>query len=318
MALVDRKMGGRPIWILRKYFSSFTSAVTLTSVNLLNKRIIEKYIKYFDVMEKKGKTPLFRVVNIETVNRCNGTCGFCPANRLLDKRPMKRMSDELFQKVLDELDSISWEGQVFLNINNEPLIDKDIIEKAKKIKLKLGNSVSVVLITNGTLMNIEKLTDCCKWFDEICINNYSSRYNLTDHNRELFNYLKKRKDLVEKTHVEFRRRYNDEILATRAGAAPNKPKKNNNVSSACIYPYTDITIYPDGIVGLCCNDCFEITNFGNLSDNSLIEIWNGNKMRSVRKIIGNGRTGYEFCKECDVSDSGFREKIIREVLKYEQ
>lgn len=315
MALKDRKMGGRPVWILRKYCSGFTSAVMLSFVEMKNRRLIESYVDYFHKCENNGDRPLFHIINIETVNRCNGTCGFCPANKNIDKRPMKKMTDELFHKIVEELVDIHWKGQIFLNINNEPLIDKNIIDKAKYIKERLEKNVCVVLITNGTLMNKKILVECCEWFDEICINNYSNEYNLTNHNRELYEYLKERPELTKDTYIEFRRRYQEEILATRAGLAPNKPKKNNKVSSACIYPYTDMTIYPDGIVGLCCNDCYEKTNFGDINEKSLVEIWNGKEFQIVRNKIGSGRTNYQFCKECDVSDSGFRERIIREIVR---
>ena len=71
--------------------------------------------------------------------------------------------------------------------------------------------------------------------------------------------------------ISISRRYAGEILATRAGNAPNKPKKNNRVSAPCIYPFTDLIIFPDGQVGLCCNDCFEVTGFGDVTQDRLME-----------------------------------------------
>ena len=36
-------------------------------------------------------------IEIETFNRCNATCQFCPVNRDADPRPMKRMEESLFR-----------------------------------------------------------------------------------------------------------------------------------------------------------------------------------------------------------------------------
>lgn len=102
-------------------------------------------------------------------------------------------------------------------------------------------------------------------------------------------------------------------MATRAGKAPNKPKKNNRINNPCIYPYTDLVIFPDGEVGMCCNDCFEETHFGNVRDNSLVEVWNNEKFTDLRNKMRNGRDSYLFCKECDVVDAGGREKLIKEM-----
>lgn len=65
-----------------------------------------------------------------------------------------------------------------------------------------------------------------------------------------------------------------------------------------------------GKVGLCCNDCFEITNYGNVETQKLSEIWNCAEFVYVREQMQKGRQYFEFCKECDVVDTGFREKII--------
>lgn len=71
-------------------------------------------------------------------------------------------------------------------------------------------------------------------------------------------------------------------------------------------------------MGLCCNDCFEVTNFGNILEKNLGLIWSSSQMSVARKKIGMGRLNYEFCRECDVIDAGGREKIIKEVGKHEK
>ena len=307
--------GGIVTWIIRKYCSNISSKVALYFADRCYRDIINEYIQYFLQGEENGKTPLFRVVNIETINRCNGKCEFCPANIYTEKRPLKKMTDETFKNIVKQLKELNFDGQIFLNINNEPLIDVNLIDRAKLLRETLGGAVHLSLITNATLLTEEKMDECGKYFDDICINNYSEYYKLLEHNRILYDYIKKNEEKFRECDVSIRRRYSKEILGTRAGNAPNKPKKNNKIDSPCIYVYTDISIYPDGTVGLCCNDCFEKTDFGNINNKSMKEIWEQKELCEIRRKMREGRTKYPFCVECDVADSGFREKLIRDELK---
>lgn len=169
------------------------------------------------------------------------------------------------------------------------------------------------MFTNGTLLSIEKLEQLSENLDVLIINNYSNAYRLSEKNREIYKYVKKNPVKFKNIKITINRRYTDEILATRAGNAPNKRMKNNNVVSPCIYPYTDMTIYPDGKIGLCCNDCYEVTDYGNVLEESLEAIWKNEKFRQVRELMKKGRSNFLFCKECDVVDTGFREDLIKNV-----
>ena len=42
-----------------------------------------------------GKTcPLFSSIEIEVINRCNGECPFCPVNRHIDPRKLRKMASQ--------------------------------------------------------------------------------------------------------------------------------------------------------------------------------------------------------------------------------
>lgn len=67
---------------------------------------------------------------------------------------------------------------------------------------------------------------------------------------------------------------------------------------------------------MCCNDCKEITDFGDITKNSLVEIWHNEKYKKLREAMRSGhRSNYLFCKDCDVVDAGEREIFIRGVLQ---
>ena len=67
-------------------------------------------------------------IEIETINRCNSTCSFCPVSRLIDPRAGARMTEETYRGIIEELCEWNYTGTLNLFSNNEPFLDKRIIE----------------------------------------------------------------------------------------------------------------------------------------------------------------------------------------------
>lgn len=302
--------GGPLVWILRKHFSAFTSKIILKYVANQYSDITQKYIEWFLNQEDP---PLPNNVMVETINRCNGKCEFCPANSSDEKRPFKKMSDEMFYDIVKQLKKLNWRGKLFMCVNNEPFIDRRIVEFSRYAKNEL-HTVQIVMITNGTMLTPKRMDELIGIVDQIVINDYSERYRLSDTHKTIYKYVKAHSNAFKNMKITINRRYTKEILATRAGTAPNKSKKNVDIKIPCLYPFTDLVIYPDGKVGMCCNDCFEVTNFGNVSKDGLKEIWGSTVFRKIREDMIGGRNNL-FCSECDVLDAGEREREIREHMK---
>lgn len=315
MSIRIRSFGGPITWIFRKHYSKFTSRIMLSFAANRYDKVIKKYIDWF---MKQENTPLFASCMIETINRCNGSCEFCPANVNDENRPFKKMTTEMFEDIIFQLKEMEWCGKLYLSINNEPFIDKRILDFSQFVKKNLPG-VEIAMVSNGTLLSIDKLDEIVGKIDEITINDYSEQYALAKSHKEIYRHVKKHNDRFKNVRIVINRRYRKEILATRAGTAPNKPKKNNSIDTPCIYPFLDLLIFPDGKVGMCCNDCKEITDFGDITQNSLSEIWNNSKFQKLREAMSGGyRSSYPFCKECDVVDAGEREIYIRQILKDEK
>ena len=100
MSIRINSFGGIGIWFLRKKASYITSRLALEIADKRYARNVQQYVKRFQEKE----IPVFRMVNIETVNRCNGKCAFCPANIYEEKREYKTMSETLFYKIIMELE----------------------------------------------------------------------------------------------------------------------------------------------------------------------------------------------------------------------
>lgn len=311
MSVKINSFGGPIVWFLRKYCSGFTSKIMLKAMAKKYSRISMEYIEWFLAQQE---IPLFFNVMIETINRCNGKCEFCPANVDAEDRPLKRMESDTFYKIIEQLNLIGWSGKLFMCVNNEPFIDKRIIDFSKYAKEHI-RGVQIAMITNGTMLTPDKLDAVVGVVDQITINDYSERYSLSDIHKNIYRHIKNNSDRFSNMKICINRRYAKEILATRAGLAPNKPKSNVNIRCTCLYPFTDLVIFPDGQVGMCCNDCKEVTHFGNIANDSIYNIWINEKFRKLRFLMQGGQRSHPFCQECDVIDAGERERYIRKFLK---
>ena len=125
MPIHINNFGGSLVFFLRKYCSSLTSRLMLSFAAKKYEPNISKYINtYFNTCASdhfnsgEKLCPLFLNCMIETVNRCNGSCAFCPASKKTESRPFKMMTNELFYRIIDELAELSestdwdWHGKL--------------------------------------------------------------------------------------------------------------------------------------------------------------------------------------------------------------
>ena len=298
---------GRFGFEVRRKFPKTSSWLYLNSQAFLRKNATKIYIE--KVMQEPQKMlPIF--VNIETINRCNGTCAFCPANSRDESRELKKMPLELFEKIIGDLEKVQYAGILSLYMNNEPFIDERMEDMLIYARKRLSNA-KILVFTNGTLLTPDRFKKIEQYIHYMFINNYSKRYEMNKPVKVLYEYVK-RHDNGKKPDITVQLRYVGEYLTNRAGTAPNKQRMDKIYKWQCLMPYTDINIYPDGKVGICCNDTKEVTDYGNVWEHDLIEIFRNEKFAMLRKRMREGRNECEFCRYCDVVDSGIRLRFIRE------
>jgi len=140
---------------------------------------------------------LFNHVEIETINRCNGNCSFCPVNRKNDTRKIAKMSRSLFENIIEQLADIDYKGKLALFSNNEPFLDKNIIEKHEYARKKLPNA-RMHLFTNGTLLTIDKFKKIVEYLDELIIDNYQQDLMLIKPCQDIEKYCEEHTELKKK------------------------------------------------------------------------------------------------------------------------
>ncbi len=81
-------------------------------------------------------------------------------------------------------------------------------------------------------------------------------------------------------------------------------------------PYTDMFIFPDGRLGICCCDNFEVTTLSDLTKVSLKEAWESEEYKKLRETLKETRSEYSFCKYCDFIDAGLRMDAVEDTLAH--
>ncbi len=109
-------------------------------------------------MQKRNLFPTF--FQIQTITGCNGRCIMCPSAYRKESIPYQ-MDNKLFETVINEIS----EGtkilgnkviDVHLMLQNEPFLDKNLINKIKFVKQ--FDNIRVGTVTNGSLLNRQMIT----------------------------------------------------------------------------------------------------------------------------------------------------------------
>ncbi|MCL2254655.1 MAG: radical SAM protein [Lachnospiraceae bacterium] len=310
MAIKVHNFGGVIGWHLQKILPRLSSGSYLKLQFAARRKSQQAYINYFFGKEIPPQ-PL--IVNIETLNRCNGDCSFCTANRKDEKRPYKRMDENLFYRIVDQLTEWDYKGHLTLYGNNEPYLDTRIVDFHRYCREQLPDSY-IFLSTNGSLMNIEKLKEIAPFINQLIINNYCEDMKLKPNIKAVLKYVKDNPDEFRDLDILIQIRYAKAVLTNRAGSAPNKKAKSKPIKETCLMPFTDMYIFPDGKMGICCCDNLEVTDLADLTGVHIRDAWNNACYLKLREALKDGRQNYPFCKYCDFIDAGLRMDAVNDVL----
>lgn len=259
----------------------------------------EYYWKYMQHFNASKEMPLFKYIEIETVNRCNGECSFCPVNKNMPQRNYRKMSDEMFYDIVNQLAALKFNGTIALFENNEPFIDERIVDFAKYTREKCPDAY-IYLKTNGTLLSTERFKEIIQYLDFLGVDNYHGEGDrIPDKFEEMAIYCKER---GYSDRFRFYSINKNAERSSRGGNAPNM-KIWYTTEVPCALLFVQMSIRPDGKVSLCCNDALGENTLGDISKNTLVEIWKSETFCNHRKMmIKGGRYGIETCRYCNHLD----------------
>ena len=115
---------------------------------------------FMGITDKSSAVELFKTnvqeVQIEIFSYCNRRCHYCPVAES-DRRGANHLLDvELFNKVLSDLQTISYDRRIGLNLYNEPLADPVILERIAAIRESLPKA-HIYFYSNGDYLTPELL-----------------------------------------------------------------------------------------------------------------------------------------------------------------
>ncbi len=240
---------------------------------------------------------IFKVILIETFTWCNRECWFCMygQERYKNEKPnMIKMSEKNITSIIDDLGRICYSGRISWFRINEPLMDKRIFEIIRDTKLKVPNCHQT-LTTNGDLLSQRVL--------DRLVESGLSHLSISVYDDETFKRVM-RLNLPDDTAIKDRRA--DFKWDNRGGNINSlvNSSQNKYIDSECHRPSTAINVVPNGDVVLCCSDMYGDEVMGNINENSLVDIWFGEKFQRYRDKLRNGRRGLNLCQNCDYEGTG--------------
>jgi len=275
------------------------------------------------------------VINIETSSYCNRTCDFCPLS--LYPRTQNFMRDTVFDKILTELKEIGYENRIALNLYNEPLLDKYILDRIKNIKDKLPN-VYIQMNSNGDFLTLDFLHSLINaGLNQILITLHplpSQKYDDDDRENHLKQYLKKLgikvsfqdmkkvrgKNITVETYVDGLRFYlvcnNWRKYGNNRGGSLQQLNAQKLRDFPCNNAFREICIDYEGKYRPCCNVYFNVEDYGNIECESLVDFYFSDKMTNFkRKCFNFTNEPNACCAYCNTEDNATRnEKELRETL----
>lgn len=269
---------------------------------------------------------------IEITNDCNFRCPMCPRSTSMT-RGVEDMDFNLYKKIIGKLYPSN--GIIYLHLLGEPLMHPDL---DKMIRYGKSKGYEMGFFTNGSLLTEEKSMkiidaglDALTISFEIIEDTFNKmrkggNFSLVRENiirfLRLKNLKKQKRPLVtlssitlteDKEKLEKASRFwrgkvdvfqykkihewtGDIPRITQITGIKKGYKYERKI---CLWPWTKMAVLVDGRVVPCCMDYDGKYVLGDLKQDSLKDIWNGEKMIRLRKALLEGRKeDIELCCKC--------------------
>ena len=271
---------------------------------------------------------------METINVCNARCVMCGID--FDSKEKAVIADDLFDKITEEVfghkDHVE---KVMLYLDGEPLLDKKIHLKIKKMKDAGIKNVNIA--TNASLLDDQKAEQLINaGLDQVYITLDSMKKDVYEAIRIGLKFEKVYENI--KGFISIRNKLNpklsiriqmilqennyteaDDFKSYWTGILNNNDQvavqKSHNWGSAvdvmkygdenrvnhipCIALWGTFVFHLNGDVPLCCMDTNDKVLLGNLTTQSIAEIWKGERLREIRKKhIDGKRNEITICDGC--------------------
>ncbi|MFX1392819.1 MAG: radical SAM/SPASM domain-containing protein [Promethearchaeota archaeon] len=283
----------------------------------LKKLIIKPFVEFARLNYRKFNPSvyLFHSIQIQTQSYCNLNCQFCPNNKI--NREHGKMPLDLFNKIINELSELNYTGEIMLYLQNEPLLDKRMINLINITHKKCPNAI-IGLYSNGTILTNDLL---CKLFDAgltfLRINDYSMVQLNETKNEEAYEVKSRVKDfkcyLANRKRINLYRFFPSIIKMSSRSGLMEGVGIPTPLNLFCNRPFEQMYINFKGDALFCCNDWLFSEIMGNIKNTSLFEIWTNKKYTLLRReLYRNSRK--RICYECDYASVLFPKIVFTNIF----
>jgi len=225
------------------------------------------------------RTEAPQVVEIEVNRRCNRTCSYCPQALDWYRGPETRIDPRLYSRILNELAAQDFTGRLSFHHYNEPLLHKGLPGLVREARANLPRAF-LVLYTNGDL-----LTDARH---EALLAAGVDRFFVTRH---AGTPIPARDCQVVRYPGAF-------VLSSRGGLVG---ATGGARTLPCYAPSEMLIVRHTGEVVLCHEDAMAEQVMGNLTTQSVREVWESPGFVRLRARLRQGDRGgaCALCARCD-------------------
>ncbi len=267
---------------------------------------------------------------IETENKCQGECKFCPYKDVRKNEKLTLLKPEKFKEIIDEISNYGLKRITLFN-NNEPLLDSRIFDFIIYTKSRLPDT-EITLSSNGRLLTLETISKLYKsglttlYVSIPAIQKENYKEVMGNYPDRLFELLKSIEDpkLLKMIRIAIPKTkyYNEEEFKIELGkyslcawdveyrGSWNIKEKilsiieNIEYTGLCDRPLDQMVISSNGDVIICCRDWSYQNVVGSVYEDSLYGIWHGEKMRTIQnQIINQDYDNINCCKDCNMNFS---------------
>jgi len=248
-----------------------------------------------------------RLVEIEVHNYCNRTCKWCPNSFIDRKKEYFALDEEAYENILRELARENYDGAIAYSRYNEPFSSIKNLKQRAALAREILPQVKLVTNTNGdylTAANLDGLS-----LDEISIMDYDNKgiewctqklieAGATITKSEYPHVFAERNGVKLLYYVDWPK--NHIAVVDRGGSLDIGEKKERKWG--CMEPTHFVGVDFNGSVVPCCNIRSDFEKhkdyvLGNINDQTLEEIYYGEKATKFRTDVAAGRL-YEPCRYC--------------------
>lgn len=288
-----------------------------------------------------------KFVHLEIFSYCNRRCSYCPVSKVDRISKNTKMSDTVFNRIIEDLKSIDYEGHVNYNIYNEPMADPILYKRLSQTREALEKA-TLYFNTNGDYLNaesLERLVDNGVSYITVTIHpgggtpyqdlevlsrftelssRIGRRINITRHKTNQvvfgeFNYKGLQVNVMAQNYLE--------VGVNRAGSVEAGPKIVRK--PPCRRPFTDFTIYHDGSVFPCCQFFPDLGTHDEYRvdyvqpDKPIFSIFTRELMASFRRDLFDFSVKKSPCDECSeglgvpLSEAVPRQEMLEALIRGE-